>query len=623
MKYDIFISYRRDGGEDKARLINKKLKEMGYKVFFDHDAALRGQFETVIKTAIENSKSILLVLSAKCFQRSCDEKDFVRREIEYAQKCGIEILPIYPVGDIEKYEELFDVENLPQSIKQLQQIQIAHIDFHENFEISCEYQIKKNLPTNIVPSNKTVLAEKTGADIHVITDTDCMIYTYGYKVGIVSQNDGKYGSTIRLRKGRHKLHFESIEDEDVYMDMDFIVPDNDYVDYINVSLEPIKKKLEKSKLKQWNNFKKWVLKKRNELKLSKNFLILYDYSTSTYARNVSLILQQIGNKCRLEDFHDLVITQKLDDSFDEKLLGKKTNLIFLKEGYDKAALSKVIDFFKINNNEKVSYVLFGNIILPQEVVADRIININVNNQDLYQIKVDAVNKICFPKENKSPETEEFEESSMKEMENMNGLNMAFIEGGTYITGDDSFHHCVEVKSFYLCTTTITNAQWQHYMGGTIPYKQENCPVVNKSINEIKEFIEKLNASADREFFLPSEEEWEYAARGGKKSKEYEFSGSNILEHVGWYKDNSQNNHRAKDVDAPNSTKVPNELKLWFMSGNVWEVCKEYGSEEESYVVRGGSYDSTEEECNVSSRLKLDLSQGYKQVGFRLAYRKKQ
>lgn len=622
MKYDIFISYRRDGGEDKARLINKKLKEMGYKVFFDHDAALRGQFETVIKTAIENSKSVLLVLSSKCFVRSSDEKDFVRREIEYAQKCGIEILPVYPVGDIEKYEELFEVKNLPQSIKELQQIQIANIDFHDNFEISCEYQIKKNLPSNIVPTNKTVLAEKTGADIHIITDTDCMIYSYGYKVGVASHNDGKYGSTIRLRKGRHKLHFESIEDDEISMDIDFIVPDNDYVDYIEVNLESAKKELEKSRLKEWNNFKKWVLRKRNELKQSKNYLILYDSSTSVYARNVSLMLQQIGNRSHLENFHDLVMTQELYSSFDEKLLGKKNILIFLKEDYDKATLSKVIEFFKTNNYEDITYVLFGNIILPPEVVAERLINIDINNRNLYQLKVDVINKICFPKENRLPKNEEKKDSPMNKMKNIDGLNMMFIEGGTYICGDDVFRHRVEVKSFYLCNTTITNSQWRRYMGGDIPHNLEFCPAVNKSISEIKEFIEKLNASNNNEFFLPSEVEWEYAARGGKKSKNYKFSGSNVLEHVGWYKDNSQHNHRAREVDAPNSTKVFNELELWFMSGNVWEVCKEYGSEEESYILRGGAYDSTEEECNVSSRLKLDLTQGYKQVGFRLAYRKK-
>lgn len=621
MKYDIFISYRRDGGEDRARLINKKLKEMGYKVFFDHDAALCGHFETVIKTAIENSKAVVLVLSKECFLRCNSKKDFVRREIEHAQRSGIEIVPIFPVGDIGKYEDLFNVDDLPQSILELKKIQIASIDFHENFEISCEYQIKKSISPSIVSSNKNILTESIGAKVHIITDTLCMVYTYGCGLGMASPKDGKYGKIIRLRKGRHKLHFESVDDEEVQIDIDFTVPDNDYVDYIEVKLEPIKKKLEKSKAKKWNNYKKWVIQKRNGLNLSKNYLILYDFSTLLYARNVAVMLQQIGNKCHIQDAHDLVKTQKIDASFDEKLLGKKNILVFLKKDYDKELLNNVINIFEKYDHESIIFILFGNVVLPSTVVADKIINI-APNLELYQAKVDVVNKVCFPIALKSTEKEDTEGSNFKNLVNVAGLNMKFIEGGTYIPGDELFRHSVTISDFYLSTTTLTNEQWQHFMGGDILFNQEDCPVTNKSINEIKEFIDKLNAATGKDFFLPSEEEWEYAARGGKESKKYEFSGSNILEHVGWYKDNSQNNRKAREVDAPNSSKVPNELGLWFMSGNVWEICKEYGSEEERYILRGGSYDSDEEDCKVSSRIKLDLTHGYKQVGFRLAYRPK-
>ena len=144
MKYDIFISYRRDGGEDKARLVNKKLKEMGYKVFFDHDTALRGQFETIIKSAIEVSKVVVLVLSKDCFERCVYKEDFVRKELEYAIQCGLSIIPIFPKGDIEKYEDLFEVPNLPLDIASLVKTNCASIDFHENFDTTFEYQIKKN-----------------------------------------------------------------------------------------------------------------------------------------------------------------------------------------------------------------------------------------------------------------------------------------------------------------------------------------------------------------------------------------------------------------------------------------------------------------------------------------------
>ena len=110
MKYDIFISYRREKGEDRARLINKKLKEMGYKVFFDHDAVLRGQFETIIKTAIEDSKVFLLFLSEDCLKRCAEKDDFVRKEIEHAKYCQRVILPVFPQG--EDWEKLGPLEKV-------------------------------------------------------------------------------------------------------------------------------------------------------------------------------------------------------------------------------------------------------------------------------------------------------------------------------------------------------------------------------------------------------------------------------------------------------------------------------------------------------------------------------
>ena len=70
----------------------------------------------------------------------------------------------------------------------------------------------------------------------MITDLSCVVYSYGRRIGIAQKKDGEYGSLLRLRKGRHKLRFESIDDEDIKMDMDYIIPDNEYIDYIEVQL---------------------------------------------------------------------------------------------------------------------------------------------------------------------------------------------------------------------------------------------------------------------------------------------------------------------------------------------------------------------------------------------------
>jgi formylglycine-generating enzyme required for sulfatase activity len=104
------------------------------------------------------------------------------------------------------------------------------------------------------------------------------------------------------------------------------------------------------------------------------------------------------------------------------------------------------------------------------------------------------------------------------------------------------------------------------------FKGDHLPVENVSWNEAQKFIFRLNTATGQQYRLPTEAEWEYAARGGNKSKRYKYSGSHNLNDVGWFKDNSGN------VTHPVGTKFPNELKIYDMSGNVWEWCMDwYGS----------------------------------------------
>lgn len=84
--YDIFISYRRDNGEDKARILNQFLSTVGYRVFFDHESGMTGEFETEILAAVEIAPVFLMLLTPHCLDRCKDEGDWVRREIERASK---------------------------------------------------------------------------------------------------------------------------------------------------------------------------------------------------------------------------------------------------------------------------------------------------------------------------------------------------------------------------------------------------------------------------------------------------------------------------------------------------------------------------------------------------------
>jgi formylglycine-generating enzyme required for sulfatase activity len=131
------------------------------------------------------------------------------------------------------------------------------------------------------------------------------------------------------------------------------------------------------------------------------------------------------------------------------------------------------------------------------------------------------------------------------------------------------HQVTLTKNYYLGKTEVTQALWVAVMGSNPSYFQGgNLPVENVSWNDCQNFISKLNAATGRNFRLPTEAEWEFAARGGKNSQYYQYSGSDNLDDVAWY---GEENGKTHDV----ATKQPNELGIYDMSGNVWEWCSDW------------------------------------------------
>ena len=131
--------------------------------------------------------------------------------------------------------------------------------------------------------------------------------------------------------------------------------------------------------------------------------------------------------------------------------------------------------------------------------------------------------------------------------------------------------------YYIGQTEVTQALWEAVMeNNPSHFKGLRKPVESVSWNDCQEFISKLNSLTGKRFRLPTEAEWEFAARGGNNSRGYKYGGGSNLDDVAWYKENSGS--RTHDV----GTKLANELGLYDMNGNVLEWCSDwYGSYDNS------------------------------------------
>ena len=222
------------------------------------------------------------------------------------------------------------------------------------------------------------------------------------------------------------------------------------------------------------------------------------------------------------------------------------------------------------------------------------------------------------------------------------LNMIFVRGGTFMMGaseeqgsdafpDESPTHEVTLSGFYIGETVVTQKLWRSLMyDDPSTFKGNNCPVVDVEFDDCLDFIDELNDLMKDQlnglkFRLPTEAEWEFAARGGIQSKRYKYAGGHDIDKVAWYADNSGTLQKV-------GLKQPNELGLHDMSGNVWEWCSDrYGeysndavrdpkgaSSGMDYVLRGGAWGSAASSCRVTNRYKYNpLYQQKGMIGFRL------
>ncbi|MEL6356897.1 MAG: formylglycine-generating enzyme family protein, partial [Bacteroidota bacterium] len=222
------------------------------------------------------------------------------------------------------------------------------------------------------------------------------------------------------------------------------------------------------------------------------------------------------------------------------------------------------------------------------------------------------------------------------------FDLIFVKGGTFFMGDDApdIHgnkqtiHTVKLDSFSTSKYPVTQSLWKFVMGAENNpsyFKGDRRPVEQVSWLDAQDFIKALQEKTSQAYRLPTEAEWEYAARGGQHKNTYLYSGSNVLEEVGWYDENSH--FETKDVGL----KQPNDLGLYDMSSNVYEWCQDWYSEKyyEQFkqqglvenprgpvegthrVIRGGSWALSARYCRFTDRYDDRPSDRFYDVGFRL------
>lgn len=200
------------------------------------------------------------------------------------------------------------------------------------------------------------------------------------------------------------------------------------------------------------------------------------------------------------------------------------------------------------------------------------------------------------------------------------FKMIRVEGGTFTMGatremklphyNEFPRHLVTLSNYFIGETPVTQALWKTVMNNNPSFMvDDNFPVENVSRNDCIDFITKLNRLLGCNFRLPTEAEWEFAARGGNISNSTQYSGSSNIDEVAWYEQNSNGKSH------PVKNKNPNELGIYDMSGNVWEWCKDwyddykknsqidpYGPASGSHhICRGGCWKDQDVDCHLSCR----------------------
>jgi len=325
----------------------------------------------------------------------------------------------------------------------------------------------------------------------------------------------------------------------------------------------------------------------------------------------------------------------------------------------KALFGDAGDSISTGKNKKIIWNVFKD---TPALIADNLM-IAVKAEEIKQKTVSQEERV--QREQKTSEEEKKIPAVIKKkVEPKSDHDMVFIQGGEFLMGsndggdDEKPEHIVKVNNFYMSKYEVTNSQFCNFLkdrgnqseGGVtwLDISDSDCQIIKRNARFVPKsgfetypviLVSWYGARAYCRWAggrLPTEAEWEYAARGGNKSRGYKYSGSNSVNEVAWYNGNSANisNNLYKGKGThPVGQKLPNELGLYDMSGNVWEWCSDWyeknyyqnssqdnpqGSSSGKYrVLRGGSWYVIVRVCRCSDRFRFNPNCRFSDLGFRI------
>lgn len=502
--YDVFISYRREGGKDHARTIQQAL-EKKYRVFLDFDELNDGVFDQRIMDAISHSSVFLLLLTKGALDRCSNEDDWVRKEILYASECSCHIVPVTIDDPFDGYPS-----DLPKEIQDIVGAhQFSELQTRKLFKPSMELLIRDRIKPHVRHED-----DQSGTEIHIETDADCDLYRFKTFVKRLQAGED---NVIHLKPGKYKLEFISTEFSEVKENREYSLSSDINCDYLKVNLK-----------------------------------------------------EKVEAKRKAEEETCRIAEEKRKAEEEARRIAEEKR--------------------------------------------------QAEERGEFTVEVEGI-----------------------------AFKMIHVEGGTFMMGanEGDFEaydsekptHQVMLSSYFIGETPVTHALWKavigsdpkplfwdRFWGKKESFKGANRPVENVSWNDCQDFIHKLNEKTKLHFRLPTEAEWEFAARGGNKSKGYKYAGSNNIDSVAWYDGNSEKQTH------PVAQKQPNELGLYDMTGDVWEWCQdrfgEYSNNSQTnpigpksgddLVIRGGSWYNDARTCRISYRLPCEPWYHNNIFGVRLA-----